>query len=328
MTISSAHRSTTFVFCVAVLLSVATSTVDAQTFPSRTIHIVDAFSPGGTSDYLARIIAAKLSESIGQPVVVENKVGGGGVIGANVVATAAPDGYTLLLGANTVLAAGPSLRKLPYDVLRDLTPVTGVVTGAYVLIASAESDVKSVEDLVARAKAKPGQLNFGSAGIGSGTHLVCELFKRRTMVDVVHVPHRAGTALVSAVIAGQVDFACITTSAALGQIKGGKLRALATTSPKRLPLLPDVRTVAESGYPDFEAAASFGLYAPGGTPKEIVAVLNREVRKVLAMPDVHDRLTALAVVPNGTTPEDLGASLTAEMNRWAEVVKAAGIRAE
>jgi tripartite-type tricarboxylate transporter receptor subunit TctC len=314
---------------MAALLFTASCAANAQGFPSRPIRVIDAFSPGGTSDYLARIVAARLSEVVGQAVVVENRPGGGGTVGASAVAKAAPDGHTVLLGVNTVLAASPNLNaKLPYDVLKDLTPITGIATGAYVVIAPSSSDARSISDLVAMARARPGQLNYASAGIGSGTHLICELFKRRAGIDVVHVAHRAGTALVSTVIAGDVNFACITTTAALGQIRGGKLKALAVTSVNRLAVLPDVPTISESGFSDFEAAASFGLYAPGGTPRDIVTVLNKEIRKVLEMTDVRERFAALAVVANGSSPEDLGASLAAETRRWAEVIKAAGIRAE
>ena len=316
------------VAALAGLLALQACFAGAQGYPARPIRIVDAFPPGGAGDVLARIMLPRLSAGLGQPVVMDNRPGAGGNIGAEIAARSAPDGYTLFMGVTVVLAPSRSLySKLSYDALKDFAPVTSVGSGAYVLAAHPSLPVKSVKELVALAKARPGQVNYASAGgNGSGAHLCAELFKIRAGVNIVHIPYKGGPPAVTAVVAGEAETGFMTITAGLGQIQAGRMRALAVTSAQRAPLLPDIPTFAESGYPDYNVTPVFGLYVPTGTPRDIIARLNSEARKVLESTEVRERFTAQGVVATGSTPEELGAILAAEIAQWAQVIKTAGIR--
>ncbi|MCA3070990.1 MAG: tripartite tricarboxylate transporter substrate binding protein [Rhodocyclaceae bacterium] len=301
----------------------------AQGFPTRPVRIIDAFPAGGAGDVIARILSPRLGEALGQTVIVENRPGAGGNIGAEVAAKAPADGHTMFMGVSVVLAPSRSLyANLPYDALRDFMPVSRVGTGAYLLASHPSLPVKTVKDVVALARAKPGALNYASGGIGSGQHLAGELFKSRTGSALTHVAYKGGPPAVAAVAAGESEIGFVTVTAGLGQVNAGRLRALGVSSPQRLPTMPNVPTIAESGYPGFEVTPIFGLYVPTGTPKEVIATLNAAVRKTVDNAEVRDRLAAQAVVAGSSTPEELGRSLAEEIAQWAKVIKAAGIKIE
>ena len=318
------------VAALACLLAIAASATHGQPYPNRPVRIIDPYPTGGQGDVLARIIAPKLSESLGQPVVVENRPGAAGNIGAEVAAKSPPDGYTLFMGSTVALGPSRSLYpKLAYDAVRDFAPITRVGSGTYVLIAHPSLPVRSVKELVALAKAKPSQLNYASAGgAGSGSHLTSELFKMRAGVDIVHVPYKGGPPALTAVVSGETAIGVTTIVSAVGQINAKRLKALGVTSPQRSALLPDVPTIAESGYPDFEVLPVAGLFAPARTPREIIVLLNTEVRKAVDMPDVRKSFSMQGVTASSSTPEELAAFLAAEIEKWAKVIKAAGIRVD
>ena len=321
---------TTMVLAVASLACVmAAPQAGAQAFPSRPLRIIDGFPAGGAADVIARIIGPRLTDVLDQPVVVENRPGAGGNIGAEIASKAPADGYTMFIGLSVVLAPSRALYpKLAYDALRDFAPVARVGFGAYLLAAHPSLPVKSVRDLVALARSRPGELNYASGGSGSGQHLAGELFKSRAGISMTHIPYKGGPPAVAAVASGEAEIGFMSVTAALGQVGSGRLRGVAVTSPKRLPTLPDVPTVAESGFPGFEVTPMFGLYAPAATPKEAIAVLNAAVRKAVATSDVRDRLAAQAVVASSSTPEELGQQLAAEIAQWAKIIKAVGIKVE
>ena len=301
----------------------------AQGFPTRPVRIIDAFPAGGAGDVIARILSPRLGEALGQTVIVENRPGAGGNIGAEVAAKAPADGHTMFMGVSVVLAPSRSLyANLQYDALRDFMPVSRVGTGAYLLASHPSLPVKSVQDVVALARAKPGALNYASGGIGSGQHLSGELFKSRTGSALTHIAYKGGPPAVAAVAAGESEIGFMTVTAGLGQVNAGRLRALGVSSPQRLPTMPNVPTIAESGYPGFEVTPIFGLYVPTGTPKEVVATLNAAVRKTVDNAEVRDRLAAQAVVAGSSSPDELGKSLAEEIAQWAKIIKAAGIRIE
>jgi tripartite-type tricarboxylate transporter receptor subunit TctC len=319
-----------FVAVLACFILVAASSAHAQTYPTRPVRIIDPYPAGGQGDILARIIAPKLSEILGQPIVVENRPGAAGNIGAEVAAKAPPDGHTLFMGTTVALAPSRSLySKLGYDAVKDFAPVSRVGAGAYVLVVHPSLPVKSVKELVALAKARPGELGYASAGgAGSGSHLSSELFRLRAGINLTHIPYKGGPPAVAAVVSGETALGCMTVLAALGQIKAGRMKPLGVTSLQRMPLLPDVPTIAASGYPGFEVTPVAGLFVPAKTPKDIIARLSTEVRKILDMSDVRERFAAQAVVAGGSTPEELGMILASEIEKWAKVIKEAGIRVE
>lgn len=308
-------------------VALGTSLASAQTYPERTIHIVDGFPAGGAADYLARVLGPKLTTSLGQPIVVENRAGAGGTIGAASVAKAAPNGYTLFMGSLTAMTASPSLySKLPYDVTKDLAAITRVASGMVALVVHPSLPVKSVKELIALAKVRPGELKFASGGVGSGNHLAGELFRLMTAIDVQHIAYKGGPAAATAVVTGECELAFMSTAAGLGQIKAGRVRVLAVTGATRDLALPEVPTVKEAGYPSYEVPLNFGLFAPVGTPREIIALLNAEVGKALAMADVQKRFAVQGFVVAPSKPEELAAIVRADVAQWAKVVKAAGIR--
>ncbi len=284
---------------------------------------------GGGTDMLARPIAQKLSDRLGQSVVVDNRGGASGIVGSEVAAKAPPDGYTIMVDNVTSHATNITLYpKLAYNSLRDYAPVTLLTTVSNIIVVHPSVPVKSVRDLVALAKARPGQLSFATYGTGGTTHLAGEMLKGLAGIDMVHVPYKGGAPALIDAVAGHVPvyFSVLTTSAA--HVKSGKLRALAVTSAERDQVFPAVPTVAESGYPGFEANNWYGLLVPAGVPREIIARLNQETHAVLKMPDVVERLTSQGNTISVSTPEQLREHMAAETQKWAKVIKAAGVRAE
>ena len=316
-------------FLLIIAAASVVSPALAETWPTRPIRFIVPFAPGGGGDVVGRIIGQRLGEQLGKPLIIDNRGGAGGTLGCELAAKAAPDGYTLLLGNVGPIAVGPALYpKLPYDPVRDFAPVTMIASFANILVANTGLPFKSVQELVAYAKSRPGKLNFGSAGTGTSTHLAGELFKSVAGIDVVHVPYKGGAAALTDVIAGQVAYYFGTLPSSLPLAKAGKLRALGVTSLQRSPAAPDVPTIAESGYRGFETAAWYGLMFPAGTPREIIAKTNSATMAVLALPDIRDRLVQEGSEPMGNTPAHFGAYVKAEIAKWSGVVKAANLKAD
>jgi tripartite-type tricarboxylate transporter receptor subunit TctC len=316
------------IHALVLLAAVAAATAASaqEAFPSRPIRIVVTFPPGGGPDIMARIVAAKLSGNIGQAVVVENRAGASGIIGAEHVAKSAPDGYTIMLATPAPMTiAGGSGRKLNYDPLKDFAGVTQGVLQTPLLVVAPNAPYKTVADLIAAAKAKPGAMNFGSAGIGNSQHLAGELFNQMAGVNTLHIPY-TGTALgLSGVMTGQIDF-YFSDPSAMPHIRSGKLRALAVSTTKRSPNLPDVPTVAESGLPGYEYTNWYGFVVPAKTPRAIIQRLNREITLALNDPDVHGKLVSAGMDPAPSTPEELDAFLPKDQEKWARVVRTANIK--
>jgi tripartite-type tricarboxylate transporter receptor subunit TctC len=287
------------------------------------------FTPGGSTDILARAIGQELTRAWGQSVIVDNVPGAGGAIGADKVAKAPADGYTLLMGHIGTLAVNPSLYpKLPYNPLKDFAPVAGVARVPNVLVVHPSVPAKDVRELVALAKAKPGQLNYGSGGNGSAANLATEYFKLQTGVSMVHIPYKGTAPAVTDLIGGQIQVLFTGAPAVIGHIKSGQLRALAVSSPKRLDALPDLPTVAESGYKDFEADQWYGVVAPVGTPREIINKLNQQINIALNAPELKARLTSEGAVATPGTPEVFGALIVREIARWKPVITSGRVKAD
>ena len=315
---------------VALLAQSATSTlstVSAQSYPNRTIRMVVTFPPGGATDILGRITAQKLSERFGQPVVVENRVGGGGNIGADFVAKSEPDGYTLLIGG-VPHAIGMSLfSKLPYDFARDLAPIVNLAVFPSVIIVHPSLPVKSIKELLALAKARPGQLNYGGT-YASPNHLAMELLNSQGGVRIVLISYKGTGQIVSDLVAGHVQIASMGFPAALPMVKAGKLRALAVTSAQRSALLPDVPPVGESGLPGYDVTSWYGVFAPAGVPDAIVARLYTEIAAHFKSPDMAKRLSTLGAESAVKPPAELASFLREDIKKWAAIVKASGAKAE
>ena len=312
-----------------LLIAVAvTAPAAAQGFPSRPLKIVATFEPGGASDILARLLAPRLAESLGQPVLVENRPGAGGNTGTDYVAKSAPDGHTLVMGYIGTHAVNPTLYpKIPFDAVRDFAPVAFVASIPSALVVHPSVPAKSVPELVALAKSRPGALNYGSGGSGTAPHLGAELFKLMAGVDLVHVPYKGSGPAVTDLLSGQLSLMFNTMIQTIPHVQSGKLRALAVTSARRSAALPELPTVAEAGLPGYAMVGWFGVLAPAGTPKEAVARLNGDILKALALPDVKERLAKLGSEPTDIrTPEQFGDYIKAEIAKWARVVKAAGMR--
>ena len=316
-------------WAIAALLAVFAQNAFAQAYPTHSIRLVVPFPAGGTTDILARAAAQKLSESLGQAVVVDNRPGAAGNIGADLVAKSAPDGYTLLMGTVGTHAINPSLyAKMPYDHVKDFVPVVLVAGVPNVLAVYPAFPVNSVAELIALARAKPGTINFASSGAGTSIHLSGELFKSMAGVDMTHVPYKGSSPALTDLMGGQVQIMFDNLPSALPLIKAGKLRAIAVTSLKRAPALPDVPTISESGLPGFEASSWFGVLAPAGTPAPIVAKINADVNKWLQSPEAREQMLAQGANAAGGTPEQFAAHIRAETEKWAKVVKASGAKAD
>jgi len=309
-----------------ILLSVAAASVLAQGYPDKPLKLVVPFPPGGPTDIVGRLVAQKLAEGIGQPVVVENRPGAGGTVGSTAVARAPADGYTLLYGSTT-LAIAPSLyRDLAYDPRTAFAPISLVSRGPIIAAVNAQLPAKTLKDFIALAKSSPGRINYGSAGSGTPPHLAAELFKTVAGVDLVHVPYKGGGPAVSDLAGGQVQVIFEGLPSLLPHIKSGKVRALAITGAKRDPALPEVPTFAEAGLPGYDANFWNGLVAPAGTPAEVIARLNSVLVQALATPEVHAALVRLGLEAAGTTPQQFGDFIAAEIDKWARVVKASGAK--
>jgi tripartite-type tricarboxylate transporter receptor subunit TctC len=299
---------------------------NAAAFPSRPIRIVIGFTPGGQPDIVARILAVKLTESLRQQVVVDNRPGAGGTIGTKIVADATPDGHTLLSASPSHVIQPSIYAKLPYDTRRDFAGITTTATASYMLVVPVSLPVKSMQDLLALARAKPGTLNFSSAGTGSGTHFAGELLKVSAQINIVHVPFKGIPEALNDVVAGRVQF-IMTPPSTLGTlVKDGKLRALAVTGKERIRGYPDVPTIADSGVPGFQWETWSGIYAPSKTPRAIIEKLNREITGVLRMPDVQQRLLAMEAEAAPCTPAELDALVAREIPKIAELARKAGIK--
>ena len=319
----------TFVRVMAALTAVAFSAaLHAQAFPGKPLHLVVPFPPGAGTDMFARVLAQKLSESLGQPVVVDNKPGGGATIGTDFVAKSPPDGYTLLL-STTSHAINPSVySKLPYDTLRDFATVTQVATVPTVLVVHPSLPVKTPQELVAFARSSPGKLNVGSSGSGTVFHLAAELMKSMAGLEMVHVPFKGGGPALAALLANHVNVLFETSLTVTEYAKAGKLRMLAVGSPKRSSAMPELPTMAESGFPGFSAENWYGVYVPAGTSREIVTRLNRDIVKALNQPDVRERFASQGAELIGNTPEQHEEFLKAEMAKWARIARLADAHAD
>jgi tripartite-type tricarboxylate transporter receptor subunit TctC len=311
----------------AILFLVGSTFALAQGYPMRPVKIVVPFPPGGPTDIVGRLVATKLSESLGQQFVVENRAGAGGTVGSEAVAQAAADGYTLLYGSTSTLAMAPSLyRRLAYDPRKSFAPISLVSIGPLLIVVNASVPATTLAQLIALAKEKPGSLNYSSAGNATPPHLAAEMFKSMTGVDMVHVPYKGGAPALQAVTAGEVQVLFEGLVTLLPQIKAGRLRALAISGNARDPALPDVPTVAEAGLPAFQVMFWSGLVAPVGTPPDVVSTLNAALRQALAGNEARDTLARLGLAPAGNTPADFARFIGAEILRWEQVIKLSGAR--
>jgi tripartite-type tricarboxylate transporter receptor subunit TctC len=314
---------------LAAALAVCAGGTLAQPYPSKPIRLIVPFTPGGSTDILGRAIGQKLAEALGQQVVIENRPGAGGSIGAEAAARAAPDGYTLLMGHIGTLAVNPSLYpKLGYDPLKSFVPVAWVARVSSVLVVHPSVPAQSVQELVKLAREQPGRLRYASGGNGSAAHIAMEYFKLQTQTDLVHVPYKGTGPAMTDLIGGQVELAMTGAPAVMPHVKAGKLRALGVSSLQRMEGFPELPTIAESGVSGFEAIQWYGVVAPAGTPEPVIAKLNAEVNRALATPELKARLVAEGAEAAPTTPQAFGAFIAAEIERWRPVIQKAGLKAE
>jgi tripartite-type tricarboxylate transporter receptor subunit TctC len=321
----------TLLSAIAATPALAASVIDAAAgrgYPNKPLRLVTGSAPGGGSDFVARTLAEKLTERVGYNVIVDNRPGAGGVIGADVVAKANPDGYTLLINTGSAIAVNPALQKLPYDVKRDFAPVMLVSRAPFVLAVNPAVPAKSVADVIRLANTNPKKYSYASSGIGAISHLAMELFKNMAGVNVVHVPYRGSAPAAVNLIAGQVQLAMNNIVPTLPHVKSGRLRALGVSGPLRSAVLPDVPTVAESGLPGYEAVQWYGVLLPAQVPRNLATFLHKEISAVLQIPLVRTRLTEEGGDVVGGSPEQFAAYIARETEKWARVVKVAGVKAE
>lgn len=320
------------VFAVVVtfaLTALGASQVLAQAYPTKPVRLVVPFPPGGSTDIVARIVAQKLGERIGQPLVVENRGGAGGTIGTDAVAKAAPDGYVLGFASTSTHAVAPAVyAKLPYDPIKDFAPISLVAVTPYLLVVNPKLEVNSLKEFVAYVKPQPGKFNYASAGTGSTTHLAMEMLKSAAGLFILHIPYNGNGPAGTAVIAGDVEFLFGSLPAVLPHAKSGRVRALAVGTPKRSPSLPDVPTVAESGFPGFDASLWLAVMAPAGTPAPVIDRLNKEVIAVVRSPDTADALNKAGAEPVTSTPAELANMVKDGIQKYAAAVKRAGVKLE
>jgi tripartite-type tricarboxylate transporter receptor subunit TctC len=312
---------------IAALLALSAAQAYGQAYPTRPLRILVPSTPGGSVDTLARTIAPKLSEKWGQQVVVDNRAGAGGAIAGEMLAKAPPDGYTLMMGTIAATATNVSLQKTNYDPIRDFAPITLVATQNLMLVIHPSVPAKSVKELIAIAKAKPGQLSFASAGNGTGGHLSGELFKLLAGIDLLHIPYKGVAPALVDVVAGQVSMTFASLISGTPHYKSGRLRALAVTGAKRSIALPELVTMQEAGVKGYESATWYGMLAPAGTPTDIISKLNTEIVAILRQPEINDRLSHEGAEPVGNTPQQFGAHIKSEIEKWRKVIRAAGIKA-
>jgi tripartite-type tricarboxylate transporter receptor subunit TctC len=317
--------------CAALVgvVALAPDVASAQAFPNKPVKLVIPFPPGGSLDNIGRLLAQKISDSWGQPIVVENRPGAGGNVGADAVAKSAPDGYTVVMGALSTHAVNPSLYpRMPYDAVKDFAPISNVAITPNVLTTNAALPVTSLKELIAYAKANPGKVNFGSGSNGSAGHLAGELFKVETGTDVAHIPFKGGAPATQALVAGDTQFMFDNLANAMAQLKGGKIRAIAVTTAQRSKLAPDLPTMAEAGMPGFDISTWFGLLAPAGTPPDVIAKWNTEVVKALNAPDVREKMLAQGAEPAPTTPAEFASFIAREREKYARIIKASGAKVD
>jgi len=298
----------------------------AQPYPNRPLRFVIPFTPGGSNDIFGRIVGQRLSEAMGQPVLIDNRPGAGGLLGAGIVAKAPPDGYNLMIHSTSFTTNVAIQSKVPFDPFRDIAPVTRLGMGALMITVSAESPAKTMQELIALARAKPGALNYGSSGSGGINHLATEVLNRMAKVQTVHVPYKGIGPALADLMGGQIQFLLSGIPNVMPQVKSGRVRALAVSTPARSPFVPDVPTIAESGVPGYAAVLWWGLFAPGGTPRPIIDRLNAETVKVLQTAEMRDRLAAEGAEPAGTTPEAFARIVREEILFWRSVARDAAIR--
>ena len=313
---------------LSILVLIFAATANAQSFPTKPIKIIVPFPAGGTVDFFARVISTKLSDALGQSVLVENRAGAGGNIAAEAVAKASPDGYTLLMGSEIIAINTSLYSKIGYDPVKDLAPITLVGTVPNILIVHPGLPVNSVNELIALAKKTPGKISFASTGQGTSTHLSSELFKLMANVDMLHVPYKGGPPAIADLISGQVNMMFINMPTGITHVRSGKAKIIAVSSIKRVSQLPDVPTVDQAGVKGFETSAWSGLYAPAGTPADIINRLNVEVVKILKQPGVKEQLMAQGAEPVGDSPEEFSRFTLAEISKWAKIIKISGAKVD
>ncbi|HET9651838.1 MAG TPA: tripartite tricarboxylate transporter substrate binding protein [Usitatibacter sp.] len=322
------RRNFLFALAAAGALAAGTPAI-AQDYPSKPIHFVVPYPAGGPLDTVARLLGSKVSESVKQPVIVENKPGAGGNIGADFVAKSAPDGYTILMGAVATHAINPTLyASIPYDPVRDFTPITQVASTPNVLVVNPSIPAKNVQEFIAYAKAHPGKLNFGSGSTGSAGHLAGELFDTMAGVKMVHVPYKGAGPAMQDLIGGQIQLMFDNLASSLGQIKAGRVKPLAVTTAKRTALAPDLPTISESGLPGFDISTWFGIFVPAKTPQPVVDRLYAEFTRELAMPEVREAMLKLGAEPVGNKPAEFAAYIRSEAEKYAKLIKASGAKAD
>ena len=310
------------------LLAFVSAASFAQTYPAKAVRLIVPFPPGGSTDLVARVVGQKMADAWGKQVVIDNRPGANGMIGSDIVAKANPDGYSIVLGTIGPMAINASLYKMPYDILKDLAPITYTANIANVLVVTPTLAAKDVREMIAIARTRPGQLTFGSSGTGGAPHMAVELFKLLAKVNVVHVPYKGGGPAMADLVSGQISGSFASMPSSIAFIKSGKLRALGISGTTRSPALPEVPTVSEAGVSGFSVLDWQGLFTTAKTPPEIVNKLNAETVRILALPDVVDRLTAAGVDIQTTTPKAWGDFVAAEIPKWGKVVKEAGVKVE
>ena len=325
MHITSYFRILSFVFS---LLAASNAGAADATYPTRPIRLLVPFAAGGGADTLARIVTPKLHSAMGQAWVVDNRGGAGGNLAAEIVATAAPDGYTIFLGFNTVLTVNPSLYKLPINMERDFQPVTVLAAAQYILVLHASVAANSLKEFIALAKAKPGSLNYASAGVGSPLHLAAELFQKRAGVKMTHIAYKGGGPAAAAVLGGETQVLFASVASSIQHVKSGRLKALASTGAKRSKVMPELPTLAEQGFPGFDVSSWYALLLPAKTPLAIVNKLHAEAVKAVGLPDVQQAMSRQGLEPETSTPQELAARIVSESAVWAGVIKEAGIKAD
>jgi tripartite-type tricarboxylate transporter receptor subunit TctC len=315
-------------FCVAWLLAFAAGIAQADIYPSRPVRLIVPFAAGGLNDVVARLVAPYLERALGQPFIIDNRPAASGIVGTDATAKAAPDGHTLLMVASSFTVLPATHPKLPYDTERDLAPIAMVAKNSLLFLVNPKVPAKSLSEFVALAKAEPGKFNYASPGAASQTHLVVELFSRSAGIKLQHIPYRGGAPAITAMVAGDTHFTAISTLASLPQLQSGALRAIATGNPTRETQFPDLPTVAEQGFPGFEAIQWIGLLTTAGTPREIVERINAEVSRALREPDLIAKFAQQGIAPAGGTPADFQRTIASDIRTWTETARAAGIKAE
>ena len=308
--------------------AVTTTAIAQQNYPSKPIRLIVPFAPGGGNDFLARLVGQKLSERLGQQFVVDNRAGASGIVATDLVAKAAPDGYTLLLGFVGPLALNPNLEKVPYNPVRDFAAASLLASSYHILVVHPSVPARSVKELIALAKARPGEINYASSGSGATLHLVGELFKSAAGINITHIPYKGAGPAAIAVISGEAQMMFSSTTAVIQHMRANRLAALAVTSPNRSPLAPEVPTLVESGLRGVEVGSWYALLAPAATPREIITRLHAEIVRLAAMPDYRQQLEKQAFEPLTSSPEQFPAFVKAELEKWGKVIKTAGVKSE